>query len=232
MIYTSSKVIELGSTAFRQPNAESHCKFVHGYQLKAELTFGCNELDKNNWVYDFGGLKDLKTTFNNQFDHTLVVASNDPLLDIFKALNEAGGADLRIMDGGVGIEKFAEWCFKTADTYIEEVTEGRVWVENITVFEHSNNSASVSKMPKSETVYINEEGKQTYVSHEEFEKTWKEWSEKGKIPPVKDTNEEAETENTATEETPAPNPRAAKVGPNKTTGNFSDPFAGTSWGNS
>ena len=25
--------------------------------LKAELTFGCEELDNNNWVFDFGGLK-------------------------------------------------------------------------------------------------------------------------------------------------------------------------------
>ena len=231
MIYTSSKVIELGSTAFRQPNAESHCKFVHGYQLKAELTFGCNELDKNNWVFDFGGLKELKSIFNNQFDHTLVIAANDLHKDKFIALNEVGAVDLRIMDGGVGIEKFAEWCFKTADTYVDEATDSRVWVENVTVYEHSNNSASVSKTPKPETLYVNEEGKQTYVSHEEFERTWKEWSEKGKIPPVKDTNEEAAAENTVTEETPAPNPRAAKVGSNKTTGNFSDPFAGTSWGN-
>jgi 6-pyruvoyltetrahydropterin/6-carboxytetrahydropterin synthase len=67
MTYTSSKVIELGSTAFRQPNADSHCKFIHGYQLKAELTFGCKQLDNNNWVFDFGGLKQLKAIFNNQF---------------------------------------------------------------------------------------------------------------------------------------------------------------------
>ena len=228
MIYTSSKRIELGSTAFRQPNADSHCKFVHGYQLNAEITFGCSELDKNNWVYDFGGLKQLKTIFNNQFDHTLVIAANDPYKDKFMDLSEVGAVDIRIMEGGVGIEKFAEWVFKTADTYIDETTEGRVWVENVTVYEHSNNSASCSKSHKENLSYKDEEGKKTYVSHEEFEKTWKEWSEKGTIP----VTEETETENTTTEETSAPNPRAAKVGPNKTTGNFSDPFAGTTWGNS
>ena len=173
MTYTSSKVIELGSTAFRQPNADSHCRFVHGYQLKAELTFGCNELDKNNWVYDFGGLKDLKATFNNQFDHTLVVASNDPLLDIFKALNEAGGANLRIMDGGVGIERFAEWCFKTADTYIVEVKEQE------------------EEVPESKELPLEQQQQQP------------------EQPPSK----------------------GARVGPNVTQGNFSDPFAGTTWGN-
>jgi 6-pyruvoyltetrahydropterin/6-carboxytetrahydropterin synthase len=225
MIYTSSKRIELGSTAFRQPSADSHCKFIHGYQLNAELTFGCSELDKNNWVYDFGGLKQLKTIFNNQFDHTLVISASDIHKDKFVALNEVGAADVRIMEGGVGIEKFAEWVYKTADTYIDETTEGRVWVESATVFEHGNNFASV-KRPITETnLYKDEEGTVTYVTHEElnerWEKSWKEWQQ---------TQEKASQVEPEVEETHTP--KGAKVGPNKTTGNFSDPFAGTSWGNS
>ena len=233
MIYTSSKRIELGSTAFRQPNADSHCKFVHGYQLNAEITFGCKELDSNNWVYDFGGLKELKNIFNNQFDHTLVISGNDIHRDKFIALGEVGAADVRIMEGGVGIEKFAEWVYKTADTYIDESTDGRVWVENVTVFEHSNNYASVSRPVKENTVFKDEEGTTTYVSHEEFEKTWKEWSEKGRIPVTENTQQEdTQQEDTQQEDTkPTSNPKAAHVGPNKTQGNFSDPFAGTSWGN-
>tara|TARA_R110002033_G_scaffold163190_1_gene200143 strand:- start:2503 stop:3108 length:606 start_codon:yes stop_codon:yes gene_type:complete len=145
MSHTSSKLIELGSTAFRQPRADSHCKYIHGYQLKAEINFACNELDDNNWVFDFGGLKDLKLIFKNQFDHTLVVAGDDPKLDILKALDEAGVAQLRVMDGGVGIERFAEWCFKTADIFVEEATEGRVWVESVTVYEHDDNFASYNR---------------------------------------------------------------------------------------
>jgi 6-pyruvoyltetrahydropterin/6-carboxytetrahydropterin synthase len=231
MIYTSSKRIELGSTAFRQPNADSHCKFVHGYQLNAEITFGCKELDNNNWVYDFGGLKELKSIFNNQFDHTLVIAGNDVHRDKFIALGEVGAADVRIMEGGVGIEKFAEWVYKTADTYVDESTDGRVWVENVTVFEHSNNYASVSRPVKEGTLYKDEEGKTTYVSHEEFERTWKEWSEKGRIPTTEDTQQD-QPEVKEEESQSAPNPKAARVGSNKREGNFSDPFAGTTWGNS
>ena len=145
MSHTSSKLIELGSTAFRQPRADSHCKYIHGYQLKAEISFACNELDNKNWVFDFGGLKDLKSIFRNQFDHTLVVAGDDPDLEIFEQLNDRGIAQLRIMQGGVGIERFAEWCFKTADTFVEEATEGRVWVESVTVYEHDDNFASYNK---------------------------------------------------------------------------------------
>ena len=213
MTYTSSKVIELGSTAFRQPNADSHCKFIHGYQLKAELTFGCKKLDNNNWVFDFGGLKQLKTIFENQFDHTLVVAGSDPHLDVFRSLSEAGAADLRVMDGGVGIEKFAEWVFKTADTYVEEATEGRVWVENATVYEHGNNFASVSKSVTENTTYVNEEGTKEHVKAEEVPES--------KELPLEQQQQQPEQ----------PPSKGARVGPNVTQGNFSDPFAGTTWGN-
>ena len=227
MTYTSSKVIELGSTAFRQPNADSHCKYLHGYQLKAELTFGCEKLDNNNWVFDFGGLKQLKEIFENQFDHTTVISGLDPELDTFKDLQNKGIIQLRILDGGVGIEKFAEWVFKTADTYIEEATEGRVWVEGVTVFEHSNNFASYNKPVTPETLYVNEEGTKLYVTHEEFEKTWKEWSDKQSA-----SNDVLPEEPITTTEPPQQqvNPGAANVGPTKKSSSFSNPFEGTSWG--
>jgi len=228
MIYTSSKRFELGSTAFRQPNADSHCKFVHGYQLNAEITFGCSELDSNNWVYDFGALKELKGIFNNQFDHTLVIAANDPLLDIFKALNEASGADLRIMEGGVGIEKFAEWVYKTADTYIDETTEGRVWVENVTVFEHGNNSASCSKgLPVNPPVPI-EEGTSTYVTHEQFEETWKKWASENNA--FQTQEERKEQQEQQEQQSTDNNSNSAPVGGQGVSQGKGNWFEGTSWG--
>ena len=62
MKFTSNKVINLGSAAFRQwRSTHSHCQFIHGYNLTADITFECDNLDERNWVMDFGGLKDLKT---------------------------------------------------------------------------------------------------------------------------------------------------------------------------
>jgi len=203
MSHTSSKLIELGSTAFRQPRAESHCRYIHGYQLKAEVTFACNELDGNNWVFDFGGLKDLKHIYKTQFDHTLVVASDDPEIELLKELNVRGLAQLRIMTGGVGIERFAEWCFKTADSFVDEATNGRVWVESVTVYEHDDNFASYNK---------------STIKTEE---------------PVEEPVEELKSAEPTSEPDPAPqdhNPRAAQVG-NPVTQGKGNWFEGTSWGN-
>jgi 6-pyruvoyltetrahydropterin/6-carboxytetrahydropterin synthase len=201
MSHTSSKLIELGSTAFRQPRAESHCRYIHGYQLKAEITFACNELDDNNWVFDFGGLKDLKHIYKTQFDHTLVVANDDPEIELLKELNARGLAQLRIMTGGVGIERFAEWCFKTADSFVDEATNGRVWVESVTVYEHDDNFASYNKSTiKTETVA------------EE---------------PTKEPKQEVKPEPDPAQQDH--NPRAAQVG-NVVTQGKGNWFKGTSWG--
>ena len=138
--YRSTKVIELGSCAFRQPRAESHCRFIHGYQLYAKFWFECSELDSNNWVVDFGGLKDLKKILRGQFDHTTCISSDDPLMDDFLNLHERGGCDLRIMSDGIGIEKFAEWCYKQTNHFISKKTRKRCWLIKVEVFEHSSNS--------------------------------------------------------------------------------------------
>jgi 6-pyruvoyltetrahydropterin/6-carboxytetrahydropterin synthase len=143
-MFESTKVIELGSCAFRQWKADSHCKFLHGYQLKAKFWFTADVLDERNWVVDFGALKGLEAKLKLQFDHTVCLDSKDPLLEEFKRLNDAGGCDLRIMDG-VGIEKTAEWCFNTAKEFIGDLTFNRCKVSKVEVWEHERNSATYAK---------------------------------------------------------------------------------------
>ena len=143
--FESTKIIELGSCAFRQWRAEdTHCKYIHGYRLMAKFWFGCQGLDDKNWVINFGGLKDVKKILQEQFDHTLCIAQDDPLLEEFKQLDAKGGCVLKIMDG-VGIEKTAEWCFKTVDPMIREMSVGRCWLNKVEVWEHDLNSAIYEK---------------------------------------------------------------------------------------
>lgn len=141
-MFTSTKVIELGSCAFRQWRANhSHCQFIHGYQLKAKFWFGCSELDEKNWAVDFGGLKELKKQLQDIFDHTYCAAADDPALDQLKALDASGVIQLRVFDKGVGIERVAEKCFELASAFLKEKYGDRCWVKQVEAFEHEDNSA-------------------------------------------------------------------------------------------
>jgi 6-pyruvoyltetrahydropterin/6-carboxytetrahydropterin synthase len=199
----STKVIELGSTAFRQPNAKSHCSKVHGYQLKAKLWFGANELNECNWVFDFSDLKELKESLQKTFDHKLIISKDDPAKSAFRELERYGAVDIVVFDEGVGIEKFAEFVFNSADSYVKFKTSGRVWCEKVEVFEHDLNSAIYEK------------------------EVTKSFNLKQDITPTKiDLNSFIEpTQPLQT----GVNNNAAPVGNNRSTG-WSNPFGGTSWG--
>lgn len=143
-VFQSAKVIELGSCAFRQWRATSHCRFLHGYQLKAKLWFGCSTLDNKGWVVDFGSLKALKDELKSIYDHTTTVAADDPELETFKKLHDSGIIQLYIIRKGVGVERTAEYVFEIAQRHIDSITNGRCWVDKVEVFEHDENSAIFS----------------------------------------------------------------------------------------
>ena len=138
--FQSTKVIDLGSCAFRQPRATSHCKFIHGYRLRAKFWFEAQKLDINNWVVDFGSLKPLKKRLEHQFDHTLCISKDDPELLSFQRLTDNGTADVRIMDG-VGIEMTSKWCYDAANEHLNDSTGGRCRCVKVEVWEHEGNSA-------------------------------------------------------------------------------------------
>lgn len=165
MKFTSNKVINLGSAAFRQwRSTHSHCQYIHGYNLTADITFEADDLDKRNWVMDFGGLKDLKKTLEYTFDHKLVVAGDDPHLDLLKMLDETGVAEVVVLPGGVGCERFAEFVLKTADTFVDEATGGRVRVKSVQINEHGSNFATCYReaaVSNSLTVALGETDNQT-----------------------------------------------------------------------
>ena len=115
--FQSSKVFDGFSTVFRQWKAETtHCRFVHGYGISFKVYFE-GELDHRNWVWDFGGMKRAKGTIDGMspkawmdfmFDHTIIVAEDDPYAKAFSQMNDAGVAQVRFIPA-TGAEKFAEY---------------------------------------------------------------------------------------------------------------------------
>ena len=126
------------SCAFRQWRADSHCNLIHGYSLGFRFVFEAAQLDDRNWVYDFGNLGFVKEFLEDNFDHILMIASDDPRKrDLY---NHDGIAEIRELPV-VGCEAFAEYVYSYVNQEIMEETEGRVSVVSVECFEHGANSA-------------------------------------------------------------------------------------------
>ena len=211
MRYVSTKVIPMGSTAFRQWRADSHCKLIHGYRLQCKLWFTAEELDDKNWIYDFGGCKEIKNILEKQYDHTTVVAADDPELDTFKLMAEKGMIDLRIAEKGVGIERTAEWVYENANKFVTEQTNNRVRIIKVEVWEHEGNSAIYEEL-------LNTTKDEGHIVEEKNDEKAKEIEATAVI------NDEVKNEPIADQKSLVP-PLQSKV-----TKGLSNPFQGTSWG--
>ena len=148
--FQSSKVFDGFSTVFRQWKAkDTHCRFVHGYGISFKVYFE-GELDERNWVWDFGGMKRAKTLIDDKqpkawmdymFDHTMILAKDDPWIEAFKQMEESGVAQIRIIEA-TGAEKFAEYIYNKLNEFVNTETEGRVRVTKVKFMEHGKNAAS------------------------------------------------------------------------------------------
>ena len=151
--FQSTKIFDGYSTVFRQWRAEgTHCSFLHGYGISFKIVFE-GELDERNWVWDFGGMKRAKNTIDGMppkawmdymFDHTYIIADDDPFLQEAIKMDKAGIVQLRIIPA-TGAEKFAKFIYDKTSEFIKTETEGRVRVVSVEFKEHEKNSAIYSE---------------------------------------------------------------------------------------
>lgn len=124
----------------RQWKAQSHCRFVHGYSREFYFEFECDELTKEMWVMDFGGLKEVKAWLDHMFDHTFLAAEDDPALEEFKKLDEMGVIRLRTMPNA-GMEGTAKHVYQHVSKIVARATNSRVRIVKVEVRENEKNSA-------------------------------------------------------------------------------------------
>lgn len=147
--FQSSKVFDGFSTVFRQHSAENtHCRFVHGYGIAFKIYFE-GELDHRNWVWDFGGMKRAENKIDGKspkewmdymFDHTMIIAEDDPFIKAFQQMGESGVAQIRIIPA-TGAEKFAEYIYQKVNDFVKVETNNRVRVVKVKFMEHGKNAA-------------------------------------------------------------------------------------------
>ena len=147
------------SCCFRQwRSTHSHCSTLHGYSIGVRVIIESETLDERNWVFDFGAYGEFKQWLEHMFDHTVVVAKDDPHLQTFKEMasffsplsqnpdsdipHERGAIiDLRIVDN-VGCEAFSKLAFDKMSQILQSYTKNpKCFVKSVEVFEHGANSA-------------------------------------------------------------------------------------------
>ena len=141
--YISTKTYRhLGPVAYRQWRSDSHCNQVHGYALSFHFEFEADTLDARNWVDDFGGLKPLKGLLEDWFDHTLLVAEDDPMKEHLLNLGALGLAKITLVEK-TGCEGIADFLYQYVnEQFLPNYGEGeRVWCSKVEVRETDSNMA-------------------------------------------------------------------------------------------
>lgn len=150
--YSSTKeYVDAFPVAYRQwrasdkPGGKPGCNKIHGYAFSMKFYFGTNDLDVRNWAMDYGGLSDLKKVLEDQFDHTLLVSSDDPHLDWYKEAEKRGIAKLTILPK-LGCESLADMLYRYVNgvyipDYLGQAESERLWCYKVSVRETQSNCA-------------------------------------------------------------------------------------------
>lgn len=121
------------------------CSALHGYAMGFHFEFMSKTLDARNWVVDFGSLRPLKEFLKETFDHTVLVAADDPHHAEFVRWRDLGLLKLVEVEN-TGCEALAKFLcdYVNADflpTHYPNHNGQEIWCSKVEVRETPSNSA-------------------------------------------------------------------------------------------
>lgn len=125
--------------AHRQHKHDGHCAQIHGHNWSFTFTFGCEELDENGFVIDFGKLQFLREWLENHLDHACVFNEDDPLAD--RIIQSAPEAFKVYRIPNCSCEGIATHLWTVLNPLVQEKTNGRVRILSVEVEEDRRNAA-------------------------------------------------------------------------------------------
>jgi 6-pyruvoyltetrahydropterin/6-carboxytetrahydropterin synthase len=108
-------------------NYKGKCENPHGHNYKVRVTLAGQELDKAGLLLDFKDLKEALKPVVDRLDHQMI---ND--VEPFKVLNPSA-------------ENLAKYFYDESNGRLQQVTQGRVHIKNVTVFETDTTTATYSE---------------------------------------------------------------------------------------
>jgi 6-pyruvoyltetrahydropterin/6-carboxytetrahydropterin synthase len=108
-------------------NYKGKCENPHGHNYKVRVTLAGAELDKAGLLLDFKDLREVMRPVIERLDHQMI---ND--IVPFKEMNPSA-------------ENLAKYFFDQTNSRLRQVTNGRVHVKDVTVFETDSTTAKYSE---------------------------------------------------------------------------------------
>jgi 6-pyruvoyltetrahydropterin/6-carboxytetrahydropterin synthase len=108
-------------------NYKGKCENPHGHNYKVRVTLAGNELDKAGLLLDFRDLKDVMKHVIDRLDHQMI---NE--IEPFTVLNPSA-------------ENLSKYFYDETNIRLKSVTNGRVRVKDVTVFETDTTTAKYSE---------------------------------------------------------------------------------------
>ena len=101
------------------------CKNAHGHEYLAEIEIGSDELDRFDFVIDFGEIKDkVKRWIDDKLDHGFLCCEDD--MEMIGFLSTTGQKHYVIKDNPTA-EVIARLLFEKANDLVGNVTQVTVW---------------------------------------------------------------------------------------------------------
>ena len=138
--YTSTKTYRNLPCAHRQWKHDGHCAYIHGYSREYTFNFDAESMDQHGGVVGFGDLKELEEYLVKMYDHTMLIAEDDPELPVFKELHQKGICDLIIVPE-TSLEGSAKTALEKANQILSRITDGRARCFHVEARENDKNSA-------------------------------------------------------------------------------------------
>ncbi len=138
-MFTCTKLYTDISFAHRQHRHEGPCALIHGHNWSLEVQFGCERLDENGFVIDFGRLTFLEEWIERHLDHACVFNQDDPLRE--RLVQAAPGCWKPYVIPNCSSEGIARHLFGIFDELVRRNSGGRAFIVSVAVFEDSRNRA-------------------------------------------------------------------------------------------
>ena len=108
-------------------NYKCKCENPHGHNYKIRVTLAGAELDKAGLLLDFKDLREVMKHVIERLDHQMI---ND--IEPFTVINPSA-------------ENLAKYFYDESNTRLKNVTNGRVRVKNVTVYETDTTTATYTE---------------------------------------------------------------------------------------